>query len=111
MPKVYAPQQPARFDVDSQIWVPSMNLKPAEKWGELVILFPQTVSRAHTAPLVEAMKERMKDFSREDCIVAVGDPALIAAAACIAARMCGGELRMLKWDRMARNYILVEVRV
>lgn len=111
MPRVFAPQQPAKFDNDTHLWIPTMNLKPAEKWGELVVLFPQSVSRANTAPLIEAMKERMRDFTEDDCIIAVGDPALIAAAACISARLCGGKLRMLKWDRMSRDYILVEVKV
>jgi len=93
------------------MWIPSMNLKPAEKWGDLVVLFPQSVSRAHTAPLIEAMKDRMSDFTPQDCIIAVGDPALIAAAACIGSRLSGGILRLLKWDRMSRDYILVEVKV
>jgi hypothetical protein len=53
----------------------------------------------------------MKDFTEEDYIIAVGDPSLIAAAACIAARKTGGLLRILKWDRQSNSYIAVEANV
>jgi hypothetical protein len=111
MNKVYAPQQPSRFDTTLSMWVPTMNMQPARKFGELVVLLPPDANRLHTAPLLATLKERMEHFDTEDWLICVGDPSLIAAAACIAARKTGGVLRLLKWDRMASDYISTEMKI
>ncbi len=110
MSKVYAPQQPSRFDVSTRLWIPTMNMQPAAKYGELVVLLPPNANRLHTAPLLAALKDGMENFTTEDYLICVGDPSLIAAAACVAARKTGGLLRLLKWDRMTSDYIAVELR-
>lgn len=110
-PKVYVPQVPSKYDTATRLWIPSINIDGAKDYGEIVIMLPPNANRLHAAPLVAALKERMADYGPEDCFVAVGDPTLIAAAACIASRKTGGLLRLLKWDRMAGNYLLVEVAV
>ena len=111
MSKVYVPQLPSRFDAATRLWIPSVNLFPAEKFGEIVTMLPPNANRLHTAPLVQALKEAMADYTAEDFIVAVGDPSLIAAASCIAVRKTGGVLRMLKWDRHTSDYLPVEVQL
>jgi hypothetical protein len=57
------------------------------------------------------LREKMKDYRDDDMIIAVGDPSIIAFTACIAMRMTGGSLRLLKWDRQTSDYILVEARI
>ena len=111
MATVFAPQQPSRYDATLQLWVPSMNLAPAERYGQLVILLPPNLNSAQTAPLVQVMKERMAHYTAADCIIAVGDPSLIAAAAGIALKKTGGLLRLLKWDRQAKDYLLTEMKI
>ena len=111
MPKVFVPQQPSRYDTGTQLWVPTINLEPASKHGEIIVLLPPEANRLHTAPLVEVLKERMTGYTQEDFIVAVGDPTLMVAATCIAARMTRGLVRMLKWDRRTGDYVAVEIRV
>jgi hypothetical protein len=111
MNKVYAPQQPSRMDAGTRLWIPTVNLDDARRWGEVVVMLPPDANRLHTAPLVAAMKDRMADFDDGDHLIAVGDPSLIAAAACIAVRKTGGTLRMLKWDRQSSNYISVELKL
>jgi hypothetical protein len=109
-PTVYVPQLPARFDVAAQVWIPTINIDPAKAWGELRIMFPQTVSRMATAPLIDAMREIMKEVTPDDAVCAVGDPALIAAAACMMTKRTG-VLRLLRWDRYTKDYLLVEVKI
>lgn len=109
MSKVYVPQQPSRFDPATRLWIPSVNLEPAKAFGEVVVMLPPNANRLHTAPLVAALREQMEHYTADDYIVAVGDPSLIAAAACIAVRKAGGLLRILKWDRMSSCYISVEL--
>ena len=109
MSRVYCPQRPARWNQEAHLWVPTLNIHPAAKWGELVVMFDQSISRSEVLP-IEAMRNIMRDFSAEDYLVAVGDPGLLAAASCIAVQRTGGSLRLLRWDRQARDYLLVEVR-
>lgn len=111
MSKVYVPQQPSRFDSATKLWIPTVNVDPARIYGEIIVMLPPNANRLHTAPLVAALKEKMSDFAADDYIVALGDPSLIAAAACIAALKTGGALKMLKWDRMTSNYIPVEILI
>lgn len=109
--RVYIPQLPSRFDAATRLWVPSVNLAPAKKFGELIVMLPPEANRLHTAPLVASLRDSLKDFGEADYIVAVGDPSLIMAAGCIAARKTGGRLRVLKWDRREADYIPVELNV
>lgn len=111
MSKVFVPQQPSRFDAATRLWIPTVNLDPAKEYGAVEVMLPPNANRLHTAPLIAALKDKMSEFTEDDYIVAVGDPSLIAAAACIAARKTGGSLKMLKWDRMSRNYISVEIQL
>ena len=111
MPKVYAPQQPARYDPSTRLWVPSVNLGAASGYGEVVVMLPPNANRLHIHPLIVALKEQMKDYGPEDYIVAVGDPSLIAAAACIATRKTHGLLRILKWDRQTSKYLFAETQI
>jgi hypothetical protein len=108
---VYVPQQPSRWDADLSLWIPTMNLRPAEKYGTLSIMLPPNLSNAMLAPLVEALKEKMSAFTRNDYLVAIGDPSLIAAAAGIALRHTFGTLKLLKWDRQAKDYICTEIKL
>ena len=111
MTRVFAPQLPSRFDTSTRLWIPTMNMQPAAKHGELVVLLPPNANRLHTVPLLEALKTGMADFTKDDWLVAVGDPSLIAAAACIAIRKTGGVLRLLKWDRLTSDYIAAEMTI
>lgn len=111
MSKVYAPQVPSKYDAATKLWVPSINLEPAAQFGEIVVMLPPNANRLHINPLIVALKEQMKDFNDQDYIIAVGDPSLIAAAACIAVRKTNGLLRILKWDRQTSSYIAVETQL
>lgn len=108
---VYAPQQPSKFDAQFQIWSPTVDLSPALRYGELRVMLPPNFGMMMGAPAIDAIKERMRDFTAQDYLIAVGDPMLIAAAAGIAALKTGGKLRMLKWDRHTKDYIVVEMRL
>lgn len=87
-----------------------MNLDQSRRFGELIVLLPPAANRLHSAPLVQAIKEGMREFCKEDYIIAVGDPTLIAACACIAHQKTG-ILRVLKWDRISSDYISVEMKI
>jgi hypothetical protein len=110
-PRVFVPQVPSRFDRTNRIWLPTVNLQAAERYGEVITILPPNANRAAIAPLVDAMRSRLQDFTSEDWLVAVGDPSLIAAASCIAAKNAGGTLNLLKWDKLVSDYIPVKIRL
>ena len=111
MPYVYVPQIPARFDGNSNLWIPTINIKPASAFGEVLIMLPPAANRTGIEACAAAISHQMADYGPDDYLVAVGDPTLYAVAACHAAKRAGGLLRMLKWDRLASGYILEEVNV
>lgn len=111
MAKVYVPQVPSKYDAPTRLWVPSINLDHAKTFGDLVVMLPPNANRLHIHPLIVALREQMADYSPDDWVVAVGDPSLIAAAACIAVKKTHGLLRLLKWDRQSSAYISVEAQL
>lgn len=111
MSNVYVPQVPSRFDTQIRRWVPTVSLNSARRFGTVIECLPPEASRLATAPMVDALKEKMKDFNKDDALIFVGDPSLIAAAAGIAMAKTGGRLRLLKWDRETSDYILVELAI
>jgi len=107
---VYAPMQPSRYDRDLELWVPTMNLDPAQRYGTLQVLLPPAAGRVAIGQITDVLRERLKNFSDRDYIVAVGDPSLIVATALIAAAKTGGKVNLLKWDRITSDYIAVEIK-
>lgn len=110
MNKVFIPQVPSKYNSDARIWLPIVNIKPAEKYGEIVIMLPPEAKNLATAPMIDVIRERLAMSTADDYLVAAGDPSMIAAAAAIMSRRAGGILRLLKWDRDVRDYIVAEIR-
>lgn len=108
-PRVFIPSIPSRFDTSTRLWIPTVNIDSAKHHGELVIMLPPNANRIDLKSLVDIMRDKMSDFGEEDWVVALGDPSLFAAAACLATAATGGLLRLLKWDRMERTYVGSEI--
>ena len=108
MSKVYIPQVRSRFDSATKLWIPTVNLRPAERFGELVAVLPPNANQLHLAPLITVLRERMADITDQDYVLALGDPSLIGAASALMVRKTG-KLRMLKWDRETHDYLSVEI--
>jgi hypothetical protein len=110
MSRVFIPQLPSRFDTALNAWIPTINIDPAKRFGELHVMLPPEASRLDVAAIVPMLKGMMQDYSAEDYVLAAGDPMVLSIVAVLATREAG-VLRMLKWDRMQRMYQPVEVRL
>lgn len=108
--KVYVPQEPSRFDERFGVLVPTVDLRHAAAYGEVRVLLPANVSGMTMAPVVAALKEQLKDFAEEDFFVALGDPSIIAACAAIVLRRVNS-MKMLKWDKRNKHYVVVEIKL
>lgn len=111
-PKVFITQVPHRRDPETRAFVPSVNIAPASEHGELVVMMPPRAAFHATADLVRQMKEHLKEYDYEagDCLVAMGDPAVIAVACAILGRM-HGRFTVLKWDRNVGRYLPSHISV
>lgn len=109
--KVLIPHLPTRFDRATNKRVPSLDINPAADWGTLTSLVnPEMVVNSHTlaAAVDEARESLEREMAPGDCILCVGDLALVG---CVIAWVMEreGAVRLLRWDKNARKYELVEV--
>ena len=109
MPNVFVPQMPSKFDHSTNLWIPTVNVNPARRFGTVQVILPPAASRNSSDVCADAIARALEDSTPSDVIVALGDPTLYAVAAAIYARKHGGLLRMLKWDRILGDYLLVEI--
>lgn len=110
MSRVFIPQVPSRYDTKIGSWVPTVNLDPAKDFGELVIMLPPEASRLETDDIVRLLKAAMTEYGPEDYILALGDPLVIAVASAVADR-ASSPLRLLRWDKISRQYQLMEAQL
>jgi len=105
--RVFVTHEPHR--VEAGLVKSLFDLTPAAEYGELQVLMPAGSSLLSTVPMVRTMRDRLRDFSDNDYLLPVGDPASIMAAGAIAAEMNNGRVKILRWDRTGRRYIVVHL--
>lgn len=109
MSKVYVTQEVMVREANGELRR-KFNLQPAEeKYGEIKMLIPHGQSLVSSVPVVRQLNEQLRDFTADDYLLPLGDPAIMAAAAGIAARNTNGRLNVLKWDRRQGEYLNVQL--
>ncbi len=99
MPKVYVVQE-----------VPGRNITHAFDFGKVeVLLNPGVHVVLSPGPVARTMRQKLANFTDEDFIVPIGDPAAIAMAASVASYYNYGRFKLLKWDRETERYYPVEI--
>lgn len=78
-----------------------------DKYGPVRVLVPHGQSLVSSVPVVRQLNEQLRSFTADDYLLPLGDPAIMAAAAAIAARNTNGRLNVLKWDRRQGEYLCV----
>ena len=86
------------------------NLVPARKYGKgRVLLTPNRQVVFSSAPTVRRLREGLKDFSDDDYLLLIGDPAAIGIATSIASENNRGRYKLLKWDRQEAEYFDINI--
>lgn len=112
MSKVYVTQIPAYYDREKRGWVNKYDLSPAEKFGEVIALLrPGNIFRRDLEKTVRSIEREMMGFTKDDYVLALGDPIAIGLAVMAASRATGGRVTILKFDRKDGEYHPFPIRL
>lgn len=110
MGKCYIVQEVLRKDSDTGELVPVLNLSRVAEYGEPVVCLRTGRVSLTPGPTIDKLTEILRHYDPdEDYIVPVGDPSAMFIAAMVAGSMTNGRCRILKWDRVAKRYIPIEI--
>jgi len=112
---VYIVQEPFKLMVDketqSQTAISQFNITPAEKYGELCVLFNPGPVALHPSGVIKTLENGLQHYSDTDFIVPIGDPVLIGVVTAIAAGYNNGRVKFLRWDKRAHKYTVLTYNV
>jgi hypothetical protein len=112
MSVVYIPQEVRKLNPRTRQFEAVHDLSPAIAFGKPEILCSATMSFSlDPSAMIKAMREGLRNFSDQDYLLAVGDPAAIAIASMLAAAMNNGRVKMLRWDRQVKQYLEMQLDV
>jgi hypothetical protein len=101
MPVVFVSQEPSGF----------ADLSDARRFGRLEYLLPAGKAMLSPAPMVNKLKQDLREFSDDDYVLAMGAPSAIAAVTYVAAKNNGGRIKLLMWDKVSKSYITVQLEM
>lgn len=108
-PTVFIPNVPTRIDALSGRLVSAVDLNPAARYGRLRPLVEGPIGDMTEA--IACVRAGAAGATQEDYVLVVGDILLITVAMVAVAGRCDGQVRTLRWDRMRRQYDVVEVKL
>lgn len=110
MSKVFVIHQPAVRDRFTGHMRPQHDLSPALRFGEIVdVLPPGSISQDINVLKTQIMRKLIDEgCSKEDYLLAIGDPVAIVLGAFSMAAF-SDRIRLLKWDRRMRGYVVSEI--
>lgn len=106
MSKVFVVCEPLSRDGAAKI-----DLSPAAEYGEIEVLLSHSQSLLAPVPTVRKLREKLENFSDNDYILPVGDPVLMSTVATVASFFNHGRIKYLKWDRIQRKYLVIQVDI
>ena len=110
-PKVFILQEPMKHDQATGRMVSAMNFAKASEYGDTVVCVPPGQVALSPQPLITRLKDCLRDYRDGDYVIAVGDPTVMFVAAMVLCELNRGQCQMLKWDKITRNYIAVQINL
>lgn len=86
----------------------TMNIFPAKRFGNLVVCVEGHVEAKDYDVAAEDVRAALTNASSGDYLLPIGSPALIALAAAEMSRRVE-TMRILQWDRIDRQYTVIDV--
>jgi hypothetical protein len=92
--------------------VPGRNILGARSYGDLRVLLPSNTNIVLSpGPTIRRLREGLKEFNDQDYLLLMGDPAVIGLACVIASDINVGTYKVLKWDRIEKDYYPVSIDI
>ena len=113
MNRVFIPQETKRRDPETGKLVLVHDFSPALGYGSLVDLLPSGFppSNDQMEEVIGTLTRGLAEYDNEDYIIATGDPAILGATVLIAGTLNQGRVKLLRWDRLAKEYRAIQIDV
>ena len=108
MTKVFVANMPTKFDRQLNKHVPSVDVSEADQFGQLVVMTSSRYEADDIQTGVDTVAALADAVEPGDLILCVGDIALTAALIAYACDK-NGTARILRYDRLRREYDILEV--
>jgi hypothetical protein len=82
------------------------------EYGEIRFLLPELSQIMWSpGPLIFKLRSLLKNYTPNDYLLLVGDPAIIGVACSIVSDMTNGKFKFIKWDKQERRYYPIEINL
>jgi hypothetical protein len=61
--------------------------------------------------LIFELRRLLKNYTPDDYLLLVGDPAIIGVACSIVSDITNGKYKLIKWDKQERRYYPIEINL
>jgi hypothetical protein len=89
---------------------PKFDFTEAAQFGTLKEIVGEFEDLLFTDRITSIVQDALADFQPDDYLLAVGDPTAIALCAGVIFRK-HSSVKMLKWDRQTRKYLMLELKL
>ena len=91
---------------------PKINIVGAAEYGEIKFLLPELSQIMWSpGPLIYKLRSLLKNYTPDDYLLLVGDPAIIGVACSIVSDITNGKYKLIKWDKQERRYYPIEINL
>ena len=91
---------------------PKINITGALEYGDFNFLLPELSQLMWSpGPLIFQLRKLLKNYTPDDYLLLVGDPAIIGVACSIVSDITNGKYKVIKWDRQERKYYPIEINL
>ena len=91
---------------------PKINIVGAAEYGEIKFLLPELSQIMWSpGPLIYKLRSLLKNYTPDDSLLLVGDPAMIGVACSIVSDITNGRYKLIKWDKQERKYYPIEINL
>ena len=91
---------------------PKINITGALEYGDFKFLLPELSQLMWSpGPLIFQLRKLLKNYTPDDYLLLVGDPAIIGVACSIVSDITNGKYKLIKWDRQERKSYPIEINL
>ena len=91
---------------------PKINIMGASNYGKFKFLLPEFSQIIFSpGPLIDKLRQGLKEYKKKDYLLLTGDPAIIGVACSIVSDITNGKYNLLKWDKQEKKYYPISINL